>query len=164
MYHTGLYKLFPWTAAAIRRINETGIKAVLITNQSGVARGYFDENSIGDVHDLLRRELAQSAAKLDAIYYCPHHPDDGCDCRKPRPGMLLRAERDLDIDLQQSWVVGDKHSDVETANAVGARSIQVLTGYGRAELERYRSDRLQPDYIAENLMDAVDAILKGEAR
>jgi D-glycero-D-manno-heptose 1,7-bisphosphate phosphatase len=161
MYHAGLYRLYPWTAGAIRRINENGMKAVLITNQSGVGRGYFDENSVVEIHRLLSTELAQSQAKLDAIYYCPHRPDDACECRKPRPGMLLRAQDELNIDLQQSYVIGDKHSDVVTASAVGAKSVLVLTGYGREELAQHRNDRLQPGYIAENLMHAVDAILKG---
>jgi histidinol phosphatase-like enzyme len=117
---------------------------------------------VGEVHRLLSSELAKSQARLDAIYFCPHHPDDKCECRKPRPGMLLQAQRELDIDLRQSYVVGDKHSDVVTADVVGAKSVLVLTGYGRQELARHRDDRLQPDYIAENLMDAVDAILKGQ--
>ena len=162
MYHAGLYKLFPWTAAAIRRLNETGLKAVLITNQSGVGRGYFDETSVGQIHGILTAELEREQARLDGIYYCPHTPDDGCGCRKPQPGMLLQAKNDLDIDLSQSWVVGDKHTDVETAHSVGAKSILVLTGYGRDELARHRDDRLKPTYIAEDLKEAVDAILEGK--
>src|SRR5437762_14310036 len=87
MYHAGLYRPFPWTGEAIRKINEGGFKAVLITNQSGVGRGYFPDAVVHEVHDALRAELARWKARLDAIYYCPHSPEIGCECRKPRPGM-----------------------------------------------------------------------------
>lgn len=161
MYHAGLYRPYPWAASAVRRINESGMKAVLITNQSGVGRGYFDEAMVHQVHDILLAELARSNAKLDAIYYCPHHPDADCNCRKPQPGMLIRAKEELDIDLSQSYVIGDKHLDVETAYAAGAKSVLVLTGYGQTELDKHKTDKHQPTYVAENLMDAVEAIVAG---
>ncbi len=161
VYHAGLYKVFSWTGAAIRKINEHGLKAVLITNQSGVGRGYFDEASVDEVHRILRIELAAQNAKLDAIYACTHHPDAGCDCRKPNPGMLLRARDEMDIDLTQSFVIGDKYLDIETAHNVGAKGILVLTGYGREEMQKHQSGGNQPDLVAENLMTAVDAILNG---
>ena len=120
MYHSGLYKVFSWAGPAIRKINEQGMKAVLITNQSGVGRGYFDEVSVKEVHNILRTELAAHDAKLDGVYVCIHHPDAGCGCRKPNPGMLLQAQRELQIDLTQSFVIGDRYLDIETANKVGA--------------------------------------------
>jgi D-glycero-D-manno-heptose 1,7-bisphosphate phosphatase len=162
MYHAGLYKTFPWSGPAIHRINESGMKAVLITNQSGVARGYFKESMVHEVHDLLQKDLARHGAMLDAIYFCPHGPNGGCDCRKPNPGMLLRAERELNIDLKASYVIGDKHIDVETAYAAGAKAVLVLTGYGREERERHKTGERQPHLIAENLLEAVNAILAGE--
>ena len=161
MYDAGLYKPFPWAGPAVRRINESGMKAVLVTNQSGVGRGYFDEALVGEIHGILRAELARSNARLDAIYYCPHEPEAACDCRKPLPGMLLKAQRDLDIDFSKSYMIGDKQVDVETGHSVGVKSILVLTGYGRDERERHKNDKLQPTYIAENLMQAVEAILDG---
>ena len=161
MYHAGLYKPYPWAGPAIRKINESGMKAVLITNQSGVGRGYFDEKSVEEVHAVLRAELATHLARLDAIYTCIHHPEAGCECRKPNSGMLLQAQRELDIDLTQSYVIGDKHLDVDTAHGVGAKGVLVLTGYGRGELEKYRASAQQPHLVAENLMEAVDAILAG---
>ena len=161
MYDAGLYKPYAYAGPAIRRINESGMKAVLITNQSGVGRGYFEESMVHQVHEILRAELALHGARLDAIYYCPHHPEAGCDCRKPNPGMLLRAQKELDIDLRQSYVVGDKHLDVETAYAAGARSVMVLTGYGRKERETHKASRNQPHLVAESLAEAVDAILAG---
>ena len=161
IYHAGLYKVFSWSGPAIRKINEHGMKAIVITNQSGVGRGYFDEGSVEEVHDILRGELAVHNAKLDAIYTCTHHPEAGCDCRKPNSGMLLKARDEMNIDLTQSFVIGDKYLDVETAHNVGAKGILVLTGYGREEREKHKSSRRQPDLIADNLMDAVDAILRG---
>lgn len=163
MYHAGLYKPFPWTGPAIRRINESGMKAVLITNQSGIERGYFDQTMLNEVHDLLNAELARHQAKLDAVYVCPHHPDTGCECRKPKPGMLLRAQRELSIDLTRSYVVGDRYLDVEAAHKAGARSVLVLTGNGSVELEKHKDFPYQPHFVAENLLHAVEAILDGEA-
>jgi len=161
MYDAGLYKPFSYSGPALRRINDSGMKAVLITNQSGVGRGYFEEAMVQQVHDILRSELARSGAKFDGIYYCPHAPDAGCDCRKPLPGMLHRARKDLNIDLAGSYVIGDKQVDVETAHAVGAKGILVLTGYGREERESHKDAPHQPHLIAENLAEAVDAILAG---
>jgi D-glycero-D-manno-heptose 1,7-bisphosphate phosphatase len=162
MYDAGLYKPFAYSGPAIRRINESGMKAILITNQSGIGRGYFDETMVHQVHDILNAELARHDAKLDAIYYCPHSPDAGCDCRKPQPGMLRRAEKELNIDLKGSYVIGDKHVDVETAYAVGAKGIQVMTGYGREEYDSHKSSPHQPHFVAQDLRDAIDAILGGK--
>src|SRR6185295_9651820 len=161
MYHAGLYKPFPWAGPAIRKINESGMKAVLITNQSGVGRGFFNERTVEEVHAILRDELSAHGAKLDGVYVCIHRPEAGCECRKPNPGMLLRAQKDLNIDLTSSYVIGDKQLDVETAYGVGAKGVLVLTGYGRGEQEKYRTSEHPPHFIAENLMEAVDAILSG---
>jgi D-glycero-D-manno-heptose 1,7-bisphosphate phosphatase len=162
MYRVDLYKPFAWTGPAIRKINDSGMKAILITNQSGIERGYFPESQVHEVHDVLRAELARHGAALDAIYFCPHHPESGCDCRKPQPGMLLRAQRELGIDLTQSYVIGDKHLDIEVAYAVGARSVMVMTGYGREEYEECKTHPTRPPhYVAENLLEAVESILSG---
>lgn len=160
MYHAGLYKPFPWTGQAIRRINESGMMAILVTNQSGVSRGYFPESTVTEVHEILKQELARWDAHLDAIYYCPHAPDHGCDCRKPNPGMLRKAEQEFDIDLKQSYMIGDRYLDMRMAHAVGARGVLVLTGDGPTELENRKTEDLQPDLVAENLLSAVEAIIK----
>jgi D-glycero-D-manno-heptose 1,7-bisphosphate phosphatase len=165
MYHAGLYRPFPWIGQAVRRINDAGFKAVLITNQSGVERGYFTASTVNEVHHLLQADLAESHALLDAIYYCPHKPETGCGCRKPKPGMLLQAGRDLDIDLANSFMIGDRYLDVETGRAAAVRTILVRTGDGAAEFERYRAaSAIQPHFVADNLLDAVDAILGGRVR
>jgi len=168
--HPSRYKVFPFAAEAVRTLNKAGWLAVLVTNQAGVARGYFKEELIGEVHKVLASELERDGARLDAIYYCPHHPTVGeppyrfdCDCRKPRPGLLLRAADELDLDLSRSWMVGDRYSDTELARNAGARSAFVLTGYGRGELE-YQSDAWpqRPDLIAENLLEAVKTIVTSD--
>ena len=159
--------VFPYAAEAVRRLNESSMLAILVTNQSGVARGHFGEDAVLRVHDRLERELARGGARLDGIYYCPHHPTIGqppyrqsCECRKPRPGMLVRAAADHDIDLSQSFVVGDKNSDVRLAHEAGARAVLVRTGYGRGEWEYDRATwPRQPEHVAETLEDAVEWIL-----
>ena len=164
--HPSRYRVFAYAAEAVKLLNEAGWLAILITNQAGVARGYFTEDVIGAVHDLLTQELARGGARLDAIYYCPHHPSVGelpyrfdCDCRKPKPGLIRRAAHEFDIDLAGSWMVGDRYSDTELARNAGARAALVLSGYGRGEWEYQRAAwRHQPDLIAENLLEAVSKI------
>jgi D-glycero-D-manno-heptose 1,7-bisphosphate phosphatase len=159
--HPDQYEVFSFTGQAVRRINESGAKAILITNQSGVGRGYFTETILGEIHDVLHQELARWNAHLDAIYFCPHTPADLCDCRKPRVGMLLRAQREMDIDLANSYFIGDRYLDIHAAHAVGARSVLVLTGDGQMELDNRKHEDLQPTLVAENLLVAVETILNG---
>jgi D-glycero-D-manno-heptose 1,7-bisphosphate phosphatase len=153
--------MFPFAPEAIRRLNQAGVPVVVITNQSGVARGYFPESFVHDVYERMKRELAQAGAHLDAMYYCPHTSEAACECRKPKPGMLHRAAADLGVDLQRSFVVGDRYLDMELAFNVGAQAILVKTGYGQGELTSHaQSWPKQPDLIAENLQTAVDWILR----
>ena len=130
-------KLIPVAAEAIRLINSSGMKAVVVTNQSGVARGLFDEAFVDTVHIRLREMLRAEGAFLDGIYFCPHHPTEGrerylmtCDCRKPAPGLLLQAAADLNLDPVRSYMVGDTLKDIEAGIRAGARGILVRTGYG----------------------------------
>ncbi len=158
--HPDQLRLLPRCAEAIKKINRQGIKTIVITNQSGIARGYFTEKSLHQIHDKLESLLAQDGAHLDGIYFCPHHPDDACDCRKPAPGMLKAASSEHAIDLAQSFVIGDKLTDVKLAQRVGAKGILVLTGYGQAEYESERDKWLKPpDYVAQDIYDAVEWIL-----
>lgn len=168
--HPSRLKLFDWTVEAIRQLNRAGLKAVVITNQAGVARGYFTEDLVKEVHLLLTEQVSRAGARLDGIYYCAHHPSVGeppyrqdCDCRKPRPGLLHRAASELGIDLANSYMVGDRYGDVELARSVGARAILVKTGYGLGEYTYQRPSWPEPpDYIAEDLLDAVCWIIKCE--
>jgi D-glycero-D-manno-heptose 1,7-bisphosphate phosphatase len=154
--HASRFKLYPWSVEAIRLVNRSGFLAVVVTNQAGVARGYFPE------------ALAEGGARLDGVYYCPHHPSVGeapyrqdCDCRKPRPGLLRRAEAELHADLGRSWVVGDRHGDLELAWRVGAQAALVKTGYGLGELENHAASwKRPPDLVAENLLEAVGRIVE----
>jgi D-glycero-D-manno-heptose 1,7-bisphosphate phosphatase len=164
--HLTRFRLFPYAVAAIKAINRSGYLAVIVTNQAGVARGYFPEPVIHEVHASLLETMAGGDARIDGIYYCPHHPSVGeppyrqdCDCRKPKPGLLRRAAQELGVDLIGSWVIGDRPTDLELAWNVGARAALVKTGYGLGEL-LYNSSRWerQPDLVAENLLEAVQHI------
>lgn len=166
--HPSRLRLLPRSAEAIRRLNRAGVAAVVVTNQAGLARGYFTEHVLEAVGADLLAQLAGAGARLDGIYVCPHHPTEGaapyrvlCECRKPKPGLLVRAADELQLDLTRSVMVGDKASDLAVAPKVGARSVLVLTGYGRGEWE-YRRDQLDvtPDHVADDLLDAVDWALE----
>ena len=154
-------KLIPGAAGGIRRLNERGVSVVVVTNQAGVGRGYFPETAVAEVHVELARQLASTGggARWDAIYYCPHHPDDACDCRKPGPGMFRRAAAEHGLDLRRSFVVGDKVSDVRAGALLGCRTVLVLTGYGIEEAERARAAGLTPDHVACDLGAAADWVL-----
>lgn len=166
--HPTRYRVFPFAGEAVRLLNEAGWLAILVTNQAGVARGYFKEDLIGEVHSILETEIARAGAKLDAIFYCPHHPSVGeppyrqdCECRKPKPGLIHEAARRFKIDLKDSWMIGDRHSDIQLARRAGLRSAFVLTGYGRGEWEHQRDAwNDEPDLVAENLLEAVRVILE----
>lgn len=161
--HPSRLKLIPGAGDAIRLCAENDLLSVLVTNQAGVARGYFKEELIGVVHNKLQQMLARKGAHLDGIYYCPHHPRTGppeyrieCNCRKPKPGMIEAACRDLPIDLSRSYMVGDKISDSEFGHKMGLRTVMVMTGYGRGEYEYQRQDwKDTPDHFARNLKEAV---------
>ena len=125
------FELLPGAVEGIRLLNERGFQVVVITNQSGVARGYFTEQMLARIHDKMRGDLAEYNARIDAIYYCPHHPDDNCDCRKPQPKMVFQAASDLGIDPKQSYVIGDSDADVEMARKAGCKaSIRVAQATG----------------------------------
>jgi D-glycero-D-manno-heptose 1,7-bisphosphate phosphatase len=165
--HPSRYRVFPYSAEAVRLLNEAGWLAILVTNQAGVARGYFTEDIITAVHGVLNEELEKQGARLDAVYYCAHHPTVGvppyrfdCDCRKPRPGLIERAARDFEIDLTQSWMIGDRYSDLELARNAHVHSAFVLSGYGRGEWEYQRPAwQYEPDLVAEDLLAAVKMIV-----
>lgn len=159
--HLSRFQVYPFSARTIRRLNGAGMPVVVVTNQSGVGRGFFPEELVHRIHERLIAELAGGGARVDAIYYCPHSSSDDCACRKPRPGMLVRAAREHRLAVRGSWVVGDRYTDMEMAHSVGCRSILVLSGYGRGEYEWHRKNwKRQPGHVAENLEAAVEIILK----
>ena len=158
--HLDRLVLLPRTAQAIRRLNEAGLKVVIITNQSGAARGYFVPSLVDEVHEKLKALLTAQGARVDAIYTCLHGPDAGCACRKPKPGLIEQAARELDLDLTRSYLVGDRYKDLETAANAGVTGILVLTGYGRGEYEHQSGAwPIPPAYVAEDLLDAAGWII-----
>jgi D-glycero-D-manno-heptose 1,7-bisphosphate phosphatase len=164
-------KIIPAAFEAIRLINESGMKVVVISNQAGVARGLFTEEFVRTTNNYLQTILSREGAYINNFYFCPHHPTAGeepyrqvCNCRKPAPGMLLQAARDLNIDLTRSYLVGDRFNDMEAGNRIGVRGILVKTGFGQGLLQDDGPDKAteenKPDYIAEDILDAIRWILR----
>jgi D-glycero-D-manno-heptose 1,7-bisphosphate phosphatase len=155
------FRMFPFAADAIRRLNDARLPVIVITNQSGVGRGFFPESAVHAVHALMTRQLTAAGAHLTAIYYCPHTTEDECDCRKPKPGLLERAAREHQLDLPRSFVVGDRYGDIALAHGVHSRGILVRTGYGEEDLRENGSAwPAPPDFVADELTGAVDWILR----
>mgnify|MGYP003393251197 CR=1 FL=1 len=161
-------RLIPKASEAIKLINKNNMKAVVITNQSAVARGYLTEEKLKKINDALSVRLSKSSAFLDAVYYCPHHPEVGndiykkaCDCRKPEPGLLKKAANELSINMKDSYMIGDKITDIQLAYKAKIKGILVLTGYGKKEYGIIKKNGLKhPDYVAKDLHDAVRWILR----
>ena len=164
-----LIEIYPYSFEAVRRLNQAGLLAVIVTNQSGVGRGLIEESRLRDIHARMQEAFRLHEAHFDGIYYCPHHvssrnPAYGreCDCRKPQPAMGLLAAADLGIDTSASFMVGDKVEDIQFGLNLGARPILVLTGYGRESLPKLEAQGIEPAHVAQDLLDAVDWILKEE--
>jgi D-glycero-D-manno-heptose 1,7-bisphosphate phosphatase len=166
--HPDQLELIPRSGLAIKLLNEAGFKTVVITNQAGIAKGLLQEEILPEIHNRLSHLLDKEDARIDAFYYCPHHPEAAveqyridCQCRKPFPGMILHAAEDLGIDVTRSFVIGDKSCDIELAHNVGAKAIMVMTGYGETELVRHTEAKLPlPHHTASDLYDAVQWIVK----
>ena len=161
-------ELYPWTGDALRLLKRAGYLLVVVTNQSGIAHGLIAPDFVPQCHAEMRRRLQGADADLDALYFCNHHPRGSikelaidCRCRKPLPGMVEDAVRDLEIDPARSWVVGDKWLDVNLGYAVGARSILVRTGWG-ADQEQRRPEGQQVEAICDNLIHAVSVIIAAD--
>ncbi len=158
--------LYPYAAAAIRALNRAGVPVVMVTNQSGVARGFFSEAVVEDVHRHMAALLAEGGARIDAYYYCPHHPDGNrreyairCACRKPGRALVDRAVTEFGIDPARSFAVGDRWVDIGLARSIGGRGILVRTGYGAGEEHRAPAG-LQADAVVNNLVEAASWILE----
>jgi len=146
-------RLFPFTADALKLLRDNGFLLIGVTNQSGIGRGIFDEESMHAIHNEIQKKVG---GIIDAFYFCPHLPSDGCRCRKPRSGMIQAATADFDIELENSWIVGDKKIDIDFAKNAHLQSILVATGYGahdKALLER------QPDLFADDFGGAARQIV-----
>jgi len=164
LHKTEDFEFIPGAPEAIKSLKAAGFLVVVVSNQSGIARGYFDEDAVEKLHRHIQGELICLGTSIDAFYFCPHHPDEGlgeykvvCDCRKGQPGMLLQAARDHNIDLSRSFMVGDKIADIEAAENAGCKPIMVLTGYGQSEAHKLVQGRAT---ICEDIVDAVKEILR----
>jgi D-glycero-D-manno-heptose 1,7-bisphosphate phosphatase len=162
-------RIYPYSFEAVRKLNAAGLAVVVITNQSGVGRGFFTEDELHVIHDRMREDFLAAGARIDAVYYCPHFSgspspsyDIDCACRKPFPGMAIRAREELGLDLEGSYMVGDKVEDVRFGLNAGARPILVLTGYGEATRDALRKEGVAPAHVAPDLGKAVEWILERE--
>jgi histidinol-phosphate phosphatase family protein len=142
-------------AEAIKLFNEHDFRVVVITNQSGVGRGYFTEDMLKKIHRKMLDELGKSSVIIDAIYYCPHHPDDNCKCRKPKPTMILQAARDLNIDLQKSFFIGDSDLDIEAGSKAGCLTVHIATANGNSN----KTSCHTPDVVLSDLYEAARWII-----
>jgi D-glycero-D-manno-heptose 1,7-bisphosphate phosphatase len=165
------FELLPKVGEALKLLKEENYRIVVVSNQSGVARGYITEEKVHEINNKMVTELDKYDVNLDKIYYCPHHPEGegvykkDCYCRKPKPGMLLRGAQELDIDMALSYMIGDRKSDIIAGKDAGCRTILVLTGCGKTELAYLmKEDNLKPDYVADDLYEASRIILKKAKR
>ncbi|MEJ2587440.1 MAG: HAD family hydrolase [Deltaproteobacteria bacterium] len=166
--HISRFILLPGVSSAIKRLNHHGYLTIVVSNQSGVARGYFPIGLVHEVHDHMKSLLGENGATVDGIFFCPHHPAGKvdkysklCDCRKPGTGLIKKSMADFDIDMEKSYVVGDRYTDIEMARRCGLKAILVKTGYGMGDLEYVIPQcHFKPDHIASNLQEAVDWILE----
>jgi len=165
--HISRFVLLPGTAEAIGVLNRNGYLAIIVSNQSGVARGYFPIQLVHDVHEHMKALLSREGALLDGIFFCPHYPTGkvprysmACECRKPRTGLIKKASEDFDIDMANSYVIGDRSSDIELARRAGLKGILVKTGYGLGDMEWVIPHiSFKPVHIAKDLLDAVKWIV-----
>ena len=163
MNHVDRFRMFPFAGAAVRHLNQAGFAVIVVTNQSGVSRGYFPESLVQQVNERMRGELSATGARIDGVYYCPHSSEDKCECRKPRIGMMEQAAREHNIDLTRSYMVGDRYGDMELAFRTGCKAIFVRTGYGRGEEAWHaREWPRQPDAILDDLQEAANWIVAQE--
>jgi histidinol-phosphate phosphatase family protein len=160
--------LFPWSVDAVRALNRAGMRVIIVSNQSGIARGFFTSAVVDAVHARIAELLAGGGATVDAYYYCPHHPDGkvreyarACDCRKPGRGLVDRAVQEFGVDPEQSFAIGDRWLDVALARRVGAKGILVRTGYGATE-EHQPPDGLVADAVVHNLVEAASWVLMNQ--
>jgi D-glycero-D-manno-heptose 1,7-bisphosphate phosphatase len=149
--------VIPGAPAALKQLQDAGYKLFIITNQSGVGRGYFTREAVDQIHAHLDEHFGRSGVRFDRYYVCPHHPEDKCDCRKPKPKFLLDAAREYGLDLGHSFMIGDRTSDIQAGINAGAQTVLVLTGVGR---ETQTRQDVKPDHVAENIEAAAAWILK----
>jgi len=158
------FRLFPNTVTALKKIQAAGFELIVISNQACIAKGLTTVEAVEEIHKYLKITLAEAGVELSDIYYCPHHPDENCDCRKPRIGNVLRASREHNLDLAGSFFIGDSTRDVETGHTAGCRTIFVQSGVRSNSLMEMNLWPARPDFIAPDLMAAAEIIEKLEGK
>ena len=152
------YHLFPFTIEAFKILDELDFKLIVITNQSAINRGLTSRDDVEEIHNYIKEELQRADVELDAVYYCPHHPDEHCRCRKPEIGNITRAAEDFNIDLSKSYFIGDSPKDIEAGTRAGCRTVQVNTGIRSVELNQMFNSDIPADFVVENLLSAAKLI------
>lgn len=147
---------------AIKALTDANCKVIIISNQAGIGKGIMSAEAVEKINARMVKEIEHCGGKVAATYYCPHRPDENCECRKPKPGMLLKAERELGVKLLQAYLIGDKISDIQAGAQVGCKTILVKTGWGREQIKKRSEWPIEPDYIAPDLSEAVKLILASE--
>jgi D-glycero-D-manno-heptose 1,7-bisphosphate phosphatase len=152
----------PRSLEAVAALNRAGFRVIIATNQSGIARGYYDFDMLDAIHEKMMRELAAVGGYVEEIFFCPHHPEDGCACRKPRPGLLQDIQHKYGLSLTDTFFIGDSYADIGAAQAAGCKPLLVMTGNGRATLERYPALNVVPHFA--DLDAAVQYVLAQQPR
>ncbi|MGC8842765.1 MAG: D-glycero-alpha-D-manno-heptose-1,7-bisphosphate 7-phosphatase [bacterium] len=153
---------YPFAKLALSRLAKSDFLIIIVSNQSSIGRGIVKKETVDEINERMKEEIEKEGGRIDAIYYCPHKPNEGCPCRKPNPGLLLKAAEEWDIDLRKSYMIGDALSDIEAGKRAGCFSILVLTGRGREQLHLFLDSPYKYDKLAVDLLEAVDWILKRE--
>jgi histidinol-phosphate phosphatase family protein len=153
-------RLYSYTPDSINKLRTAGFKVIIVTNQSGVARGMFTERDLQEIHKRFVFLLKKAGTEVDAIYYCPHVDEDFCNCRKPKPGMVLQSAKDLNIDLEKSYTVGDSISDYLLGYNTGGKGILVITGHGKKQKLKIAQEKIKPMAVCKTLKEAVSLIIK----
>ena len=151
-------KIYPGVAEGLKLLKENGFKIIVITNQSGIARGYFTKETLEKIHERMKSELLKKNASIDGIYYCPHHPDDNCECRKPQTGLFKKAFNDFNIDPSKSFIIGDRMLDIEAGYKMGLKTVLVPEDKEKVEKEMKNSN-IKPDFVCKNFYLGVRWIL-----
>ena len=150
------FEFIPGSVEALKKLHDSDFKVLIITNQGGIGKGTYTEKDVKDIHQKMHNLLGENGIELDGVYFCPHHPDGDCDCRKPRLGMIMKAIKEHDIDPKRSFFIGDKTTDVKAGKDIGCKTFLVQTGYAGKD---NRCD-VEPDFVVSDLLEAVNMILK----